>query len=337
MILQIFNKLLVIFLLSRAIKGLDEAGFIDFLIQPVNKIKNVKLATLFWFIIGGLISAFFLDLTTALILLPFQVLYLQKAGIEKNKEIMLIALCFGICAGGDLTMYGGGDNLVAVGMYEGFTHAMWMRYMLPMTLITMIGIAAILMLFIQDEEIREVEIQKRKVNWVAVLCLLVTIVLVFKGFLAGAAIITFLAFILLAKPSLLIEDIPYRLMAIWTIAFLFGKLSGYLVLNSLTIQTNENVAFLILCGITSMATIFCTNTATAACVMGIYFALFPLSPITFCLLLKCINVGYLTIFHNTCLAAGSGYGISQKKLFKIGLPVTIYQLLIISIFLFFWI
>lgn len=231
-------------------------------------------------------------------------------------------------------MYGGGDNLVAVGMYEGFNHAMWNQYMLPMTLITLIGMAIILLFFVKDEKIQKIELRNKTVNWVAVFALLAALVLVFKSFLSAAAVLIVLAYFFMAKPQLLFKNIPYKLMGIWTLAFLFGKLSGLLMIN---IADNfTNISFILLCLITIGFTIFCTNTATAACVMGVYFLLFPLSPITFCLLLKYINVGYLTIYHNTCLAAGSGYGISQKQLFKVGLSITLFQLLVIFSFLVYW-
>ena len=339
MIGQIIEKLLIIFILSTTIKGLNESGFINLLIYPVNKFKNMRNICLFWFIIGALVSSVFTDLTTALILLPIQTIYMRNVGINKNKELLLIATCFGICAGGDLTMYGGGDNLVAIGLYKEFynvtfTHMMWNKYMIPMTLITLIGVFAILQLFIKEETPAQItRYSKIDVQLIPTILLMSVIVLVFKNSLIFAAIILIAAFFIMGKIKELVHNIPYKPMAVWTLAFLFGKIIGTAILNTVDIEAvmslGESNVFAVMCILTSIITIFCTNTATASCVIGLYMSLFSANPLMFCILLKCINVGYVTIYHNTCLAVGNGYGISQKKLFQVGLPVLFMQLAVI--------
>lgn len=339
MIYQIIEKVFIIYILALIIKGLNMTGFIDWIIRPVNRIKNIKHIFLFWFLIGAAVSSVFTDLTTALILLPIQILYMEKANIAKNKELLLITLCFGIMAGGDLTMFGGGDNLVAVGLYKefynsDFTHLMWAKYMLPVTLLSMTVTFAAIYPFIKNESpIHIGEETYYKIKKIPTLILLVCIVCVFLKHYIFAYLLTVLAYIGLKQPKEIFLNIPYKPMAVWTIAFLFGKFIGSMILNHVDISVlngiNSNYLFAVLCGITIFTTIFCTNTATASAVMGIYMSLFPANPLMFVILLKCINVGYLTIYHNTCLAVGNGYGITQKSLLKVGFAVTILQIMVI--------
>lgn len=340
MIYQIIEKVFIIYILALIIKGLNMTGFIDWIIRPVNRIKNIKHIFLFWFLIGAVVSSVFTDLTTALILLPIQILYMEKANIAKNKELLLITLCFGIMAGGDLTMFGGGDNLVAVGLYKefydsDFTNLMWVKYMLPVTLLSMTVTFAAIYPFIKNEHTTYVKEETRsKIKKYPTFILLYSIVCVFLKYYIPAYLLVFVAYLDMKKPKEMFENIPYKPMAIWTFAFLFGKFVGSMILNHVDIsvlnEINSNYIFAVLCGITILTTIFCTNTATASAVMGIYMSLFPASPLMFVILLKCINVGYLTIYHNTCLVVGNGYGITQKSLLKVGFAVTILQIMVIA-------
>lgn len=339
MIYQIIEKVFIIYILALTIKGLNITGFIDFIIRPVNKIKNIRYIFLFWFLIGAVVSSVFTDLTTALILLPIQILYMEKANITKNKELLLITLCFGIMAGGDLTMYGGGDNLVAVGLYKefynsNFTHLMWVKYMVPITLISMGVTFAAIYPFIKNENITYLKEETHiKINRFPTFILFCGIISIFLKYYIPALLLIFVAYLYMKQPKEMFKNIPYKPMAIWTFAFLFGKFVGNMILNFVDIsvlnEINSNYIFAALCGITIFTTIFCTNTATASAVMGIYMSLFPANPLMFVILLKCINVGYLTIYHNTCLAVGNGYGITQKSLLKVGFAVTILQIMVI--------
>jgi len=337
-ITQIMDKLLIIFTLSLIINGLNESGFLHNLIRPLNKLANIRSICIFWFIISGLVSSVFTDLITACLILPIAIIYIKEAGIKINKEILLICICFGICAGGDITMYGGGDNIVAIGLWESmynteFTHMTWFRYMLIPTLITMGLMVLILLFFIKDEEINKLKLPKIKINKLPTLCLLAGIYSIFAGdHPIYALTATVAAFLIMNKLDVLFKNIPYKAMTIWTIAFLFGKVIGTFITSTVSDTfTMTNELFMIICIVTALMTILCTNTSVASCILGVYLSIAPMDPLAFCILIKCINVGYITIYHNTCLAVGSGYGISQKSLIKIGLPVTIMQLLVIII------
>lgn len=331
---QILDKLQIILLLSLILYGLDCSGFINLIIRPISYIKSMKSILIFWFLVGSIVSSVFTDLTAAAILLPLLLSYLSSCHIYKNKELLITSLVFGICAGGDITMYGGGDNLVATGLFKTqfgipFTNLMWTEYLLPPTLIIMVIIMIILCHFIIPEDI-EYKYEKKSSIGILESCLLLAgIVFIF----AEKEWISWILLIIAARKLKAIrgmfKNAPYKAMTIWTICFFVGKIIGDIFkLFPLDIISNYTNVEYVIAGIAAFMTIFCTNTMTASALIGITYSIFGANLPIITLVLKSINVGYLTVYHNTCLSLANGYGLSQKNLFKYGMTVLIPQLLV---------
>lgn len=331
---QVFDKLQIILLLSLILYGLDRSGFINLIIRPISYIKFLKLVLVFWFLIGSIVSSVFTDLTAAAILLPLLLSYLSSCHIYKNKELLITSLVFGICAGGDITMYGGGDNLVAIGLFKTqfgipFTNLMWTKYLLPPTLIIMIIIIIILCRFIVPEDIDYTYERKRTTDIFNSILLLIGIVFIFAENELVSWILLFVVAWNLKAVKDMVKNAPYKAMAIWTICFFAGKIIGDIFkLLPLDMISNYAGAEYVIAGIAAFMTIFCTNTMTASALIGITYSIFGANLPVITLVLKSINVGYLTVYHNTCLSLANGYGLSQKTLFKYGTIVLIPQLLV---------
>lgn len=331
---QIFDKLQLILLLSLTLYGLEKSGFINLITRPISYIKSMKLVLIFWFLVGSIVSSVFTDLTAAAILLPLLLSYLTACKIYQNKELLITALVFGICAGGDITMYGGGDNLVAAGLFKTqfgmpFTNLMWTEYILPPTLIIMAIIAIILCCFIVPEKVDFNYNEVSHVDIFSSVVLLLEIGLVFANYGYVSWLLLLIVGIKLKAVKGMIANAPYKAMTIWTVCFLAGKIIGDIFkLLPLELISNCTGVEYIIAGVAAFMTIFCTNTMTASALIGITYSMFGPNLPVIALVMKSINVGYLTVYHNTCLSLANGYGLTQKKLFKYGMIVLIPQLLV---------
>lgn len=335
MLYQILDKLEIILLLSLILRCLEVSGFITYITKFISNIKSVKSVILFWFLIGALVSSVFTDLTTAAILLPLLISYINTCGITKNKELLIASLVFGICSGGDITMYGGGDNLVAISLFESefgyqFTNLMWFKYFLPPTLIIMVIIVVILFKFSTPEHIEYQDNNIYHIDILTSIILLIGIVSVFFNIMLLTWVCLLFALLKLKIGKEILLKVPYKAMFIWTVCFIIGKFIGgiFEYLPYSEIIENHRYAEFIIAMIASFMTIFCTNTMTASALIGITYSLFGANLPIIMLIIKSINVGYLTVYHNTCLSLANGYGLSQKTLFKLGIWILIPQILV---------
>ena len=83
------------------------------------------------------------------------------------------------------------------------------------------------------------------------------------------------------------------------------------------------IMVLILAFVTNLS----TNTAAAAALIPVTLALFPGNTLVFVMVCKAINLSYITVYGNSCLAVASGYGLKQRDLAKYGLPVVILAII----------
>lgn len=336
---QIFDKVLIILTLSLILQGLKYNGVIEILLQPLNKLKNLKHIAIFWFLLGALISSISTDLNAAVIICPLILFYCENYNIKLNREILILSGILGVAVGGDLSMYGGGDNLLLVSLFEShfnieFTNAIWFNYVGPPTLLLLIITAFIICKFIKVEPIdfnHKFTIQNYTPNKVSIILLLIALIMVFYKQDILSIIALILGLSLINTNDNLLKTIPYKALSIWTIAFLVGKLIGIGLnefLNLTNLSYDINVLLIIFVSLAFFLTSFCTQTFVTSCLIESVFTIFgPNYPILM-LMIKAINSNYITILSDSCFPVGQSYGIKPKTLFKIGSILLIPQIII---------
>lgn len=307
---------------------LNHSGILDVIGAKSSSVSTPKKFIITWYLVAFILSGFFNDMTIAALIIPIAVEYARKVNFDKI-SILLTTIVFGISSGGDLTVFGGNDNLSALGMLKGtqyeFTKAQWTPiFIIPTILIGVVAlIACIRMCKDMEWERTEFIAEDIKVNYLE---LFITIALIILAFHIHANILVILAFLAcLGFKHFDYKRIPYRALCIWIIAFLIGKLIGAYVP---ALQFNHPWALF-------GALIICTNIFTNTALMsGFLPVLIAANVPTFMMYgaIKSINIAYMSIYGNSCFAVASGYGIEQKDLFKRGLPVAIASYIIILVY-----
>ena len=336
---QIFDKVLIILTLSLILQGLKYNGVIEFLLRPLNKLKNLKQIAIFWFLLGALISSVSTDLNAAVIICPLILFYCESYNIKLNKEILILSGVLGVAVGGDLSMYGGGDNLLLASLFEShfnieFTNATWFNYMGPPTILLLIITAFIICKFIKIEPIdfsHKFIVQNYSLNKISVFFLLTALIMVFCKQDILSIITLILGLSLINTNDNLLKAIPYKALSIWTIAFLIGKLIGIGLnefLNLTNLSYNKNILLIIFVGLAFFLTAFCTQTFVTSCLLESVFTIFGPNYSILMLMVKATNSNYITILSDSCFPVGQSYGVNPKTLFKIGSILLIPQIII---------
>lgn len=334
---QIIDKVSIILILSLILQGLKYNGILNYLLKPLNKIKNIKFAIIFWFLFGALLSSFSADLNAAAMLCPLMVFYCEQHNIRNNREILLLSGILGIATGGDLTKYGGGDNILLSGLFEmhfnePLLNSIWFKYITPPTILIMIFTIFIILHFIDNENIQNSNnIINYKFNIFSSFLLFLSLILMFNGKNLLSLILLLIGLIVIKTDENILKNIPLKAINIWTIAFIIGKIIG-VFLNSFidfsNINLSNNFLLIVFVLLGFILTSITTQTFVTSCLMEIIFSIFGQNYAVLMLMIKSINSSYLTILSDGCFPVGQSYGINQKTLFKIGSILLIPQIIV---------
>lgn len=344
MIEQIVSKVILILLFSMIIKGLELSGFLEVLLRPLGRLKKTSTCVIYWFFIGFFVSGFFNDMATAAILFPMLIYFIEHNNIVENRTLLLVATVFGIVTGGDLTLFGGNDNILALGYLEqslGTTLAPidWTKMMIVPTMITAAIVLAVLWFFANKNEIRsgsgEVVVSTalptstKVINVITTIMLLGAIYCGFQKMILVAYILLAISLVMLRVNTDFFKKLPYKALLIWTCCYVIGTFIQKFIL-SFNFSFGGEITFItiaLLIIIPALVTNFSTNTATAAALIPVVLSLFPGNVLVFTILCKVINLSYITVYGNSCLAVASGYGLKQRELAKFGVPVVILAMI----------
>lgn len=339
MIEQILSKVVLILLFSMIIKGLELSGFLEVLLRPLGKLKKTSTCVIYWFFIGFIISGFFNDMTTAAILFPMLIYFIESNNIVENRVPLLVATVFGIVTGGDLTLFGGNDNILALGYLEQSLNTTlapieWTKMMIIPTLITATIVIGVLWFFANKSEekmitgnviVKEIPLTNKVINIISTVLLLASIVCGFQKMVLVSYILLAISLILLKVDLEFFKKLPYKALGIWTCCYVIGTFIQKFIL-SFNFSFGGEITFIaiaLLILIPAFVTNLSTNTATAAAFIPVILSLFPGNTLVFTIICKAINLSYITVYGNSCLAVANGYGLKQKELVKYGAPVVV--------------
>lgn len=328
LISNVVDKLMLITAFSLIAQCFNKAGLFSW-IASKSKIATtpVHLIT-FWFTVAFLLSGVFNDMTIAALLIPLVVACAEQAEFPRP-DVLVMSTAFGISTGGDLTVFGGNDNLLALGMLQGTPYGLdkvaWSAVFAPCTvLIGLFTLCVCLWAVRQLNWERQVQQCSVKLNMPMVFSLAVTIVTAFfieSWLLLTVAIVE----AVLCRPGKeLLRKLPYKAMGVWTAAYIVGQFLAKFVAPELTIPNNTYLLVLLLI----VATNLLTNTALMSAALP--FIIASGLPASVCYAaIKAVNVAYITIYGNSCLAVAGGYGLKQKDLLKYGLPILAFSFIAI--------
>ena len=339
MIEQIVSKVVLILLFSMIIKGLELSGFLEVLLRPLGRLKKTSTCVIYWFFIGFIISGFFNDMTTAAILFPMLIYFIESNNIVENRVPLLVATVFGIVTGGDLTLFGGNDNILALGYLEQNLNTTlapieWTKMMIIPTLITATIVIGVLWFFANKSEekmitgnviVKEISLTNKVINIISTVLLLVSIVYCFQKMILAGYILLAISLVLLKVDLEFFKKLPYKALGIWTCCYVIGTFIQKFIL-SFNFSFGGEITFItiaLLILIPAFVTNLSTNTATAAAFIPVILSLFPGNILVFTIICKAINLSYITVYGNSCLAVANGYGLKQKELVKYGAPVVV--------------
>lgn len=324
LISSIVDKLALICAFSIFAQILEASGLFARLAATSRLFITPQRQAAFWFIVAFCLSGIFNDMTIAALLMPIVLASAQAISFPRP-DLLLLVTAFGISTGGDLTVFGGNDNLIALGLLQNtpyaFSKLAWSRLFGPCTLL--IGFCALLVCIFSVRKISwepsKVQAANKEVKWLLVVSVACMIILAFMSSSYFVLLLAIIGAMVAGIVQQLFTKLPYKAMLIWTIAFIVGKLLAQYVAPQLNIPTNVYLLIAVLI----LATNVITNTALMSAALP--FILASGLPAAYCYAaIKAINAAYLTIYGNSCLAVAAGYSLKQRDLFKYGTPIVLF-------------
>ncbi len=343
MLPKLIINIALMFSLMLVILSANKIGLLQLATHPFDRIRNSKLVLLAWFGFASVMTGITTDMTIATILIPMALIYAEERGIDKMSMILTVA--FGISAGSDFTFLGGGDNIISRSLLESIlkvdvTIGLWFKLFLLPTLMGIIATGFILYKTYDSGIARR--LPKKDININPLFCLqsLLIIIAVTLVFLKGTeyyiiCIAIALIFICLLGKEEFIK-LPFKAIYIWSSAFILGNYINTWAKGNILIDLAREYSFLETLFITSVLaglTNILTNTAITT--IALPFTISTENLWLFTLAVKAIDLSFMTIFANSCLAIASSYGLPQKTLFKIGGKVVVSQVIVLTIYFYF--
>lgn len=330
LISNIVDKLMLIIAFSIIAQCLNKAGLFYWIASKSRVAATPAHLVIFWFTVAFLLSGVFNDMTIAALLVPLVVSHARQVNFPRP-DLLVMSTVFGISTGGDLTAFGGNDNLIALGMLQGTPYELskvaWSTVFIPCTvLIGLFTLCICLWTVKQLNWKQQVQQCSVKLNMPMVFSLAVTIVAAFfieSWLLLTVAIVE----AVLCRPGKeLLRKLPYKAMGVWTVAYIVGQFLAKFVAPELTLPNNTYLLVLLLI----VATNLLTNTALMSAALPFVIASGLPAPVCYAAI-KAVNAAYVTIYGNSCLAVAGGYGLKQHDLFKYGLPILAFSFIAIML------
>lgn len=344
---KIFTNLALMFSLTTLIISANKVGLLEYLYKPLNKITNSRLIMFAWFMIATFLSAFTLDLTLALILLPIAVLYAEFRGLSKSE--ILLATTWGNMVGSEWTCFGGGDTIVGWSLMEKFVNRpldimTWGSLFWTPSLLSLIGTSICLFLFVKKSYVVNKEINLQRLSFKSAAVAILFIAGIAGVFLNvswySTLVVALMAAIIARLGKNEIKKMPFKGVYIWTACILIGTLIGNLIKTNYQFVIPEYMYSLfgvvlvlfVVCALTNIM----TNTGLTTIILPLIMASQFIDTLwLYVLVTKAISMSYLTIFANSSLVVSSSYGMTQKDMLKKGSVVVLVQLAIFVVYFYF--
>lgn len=328
LISNVVDKLMLITAFSLIAQCFNKAGLFSWIASKSKTATTPVHLITFWFTVAFLLSGVFNDMTIAALLIPLVVACAEQAEFPRP-DVLVMSTAFGISTGGDLTVFGGNDNLLALGMLQGTPYGLdkvaWSAVFAPCTvLIGLFTLCVCLWAVRQLNWERQVQSHIVAMNMPMITLITATIVAAFFIESWMLLLVAALEALLCKLGKELLRKLPYKAMAVWTVAYIMGQLIAKFVAPTLIIPNNAYLLILLLI----IATNLLTNTALMSAALP--FIIASGLPTSVCYAaIKAVNVAYITIYGNSCLAVAGGYGLKQKDLLKYGLPILAFSFIAI--------
>lgn len=183
--------------------------------------------------------------------------------------------------------------------------------------------AALLIKF--QSKIRVISTSTKIIHIITTIMLLAAVYCGFQKMILVAYILLAISLIMLRIKVDFFKKLPYKALLIWACCYIIDTFIQKFIL-SFNFNFKEEITFLtiaLLIIIPAFVTNLSTNTATATAFIPIILSLFPGNTLVFTIVCKAINLSYITVYGNSCLAVASGYGLKQRELAKFGVPVVV--------------
>ncbi|ATW27956.1 sodium:proton antiporter [Candidatus Formimonas warabiya] len=341
------NILLMLSLTTLVLSG-EKSGLLSIITRPLNKIIDNKIIMIAWFLISTVLSAFTLDTTLAMILIPIALVYATSRKLNKGE--ILIAVTWGNMVGSEWTYFGGGDTIVSWTLLTQYLNRpldmiIWAKlFWAPTLLACILTLVWLYFKVLSPVIVKPLLQEKLNVNWANVLTWIVVIVgmaTIFytqlQWYTVGLAVLS----ILLSRLSLDdFKKLPFKAIYIWTASVILGVLVNQYVASHFQFVIPTYV-YSLLGIITVFVVISIIHLGITDSGMSLIFLpIVMASQFTdiiwlYVLMTKAISLSYLTIFSNGGLAVSASYGLSQREMLKKGIPIVILQTILFALYFYF--
>lgn len=344
---KIFWNIATMFALTGIVLSSNRVGLISRLMRPLDRIQSFKGILAFWFLLGTILSAFTLDSTLAIILVPLAVLYAEKRQISPVDLVLTVT--WGNMVGSEWTYFGGGDTIISWTILEKTLQRpldmiTWGKlFWLPTFLACIATLLWVLRSAGKDRVIPlvvEGNISKIQVRTIFVSIL--SILGITSIFVSNMQIYTITIGLITCLVARLtkedIKKIPFKGIYIWTICIVLGTvISNFIQANyKFAVPTGVYTigGILLVLLIVGCLTNIMTNSGLTSILLPIVMAsTFVDKMWLYVLVTKAISMSYLTIFANSGLAVATSYkGLSQKCLLNKGLPIVLIQYVLFAVY-----
>lgn len=351
MIEKLATKLILIFAIILVMVAADKFGLVSYLTRPFDRIKKHQAMLTAWFIFSTLLSGFFPNLICINVLAPVAAVYCQRRKI--NASAMMLALGFGVGVGNDITPLGGAGNLMAWGLVQkaagydpGF--GLWFKAMGPTTLLT-IAVTFFWLWFLvfrKLDPVLENNLPQEKASIEAGFIIKTALVVgaVYSGLATNIpfyipAIIAALLFVWCGLKVDDLKRLPLNVIYLYALAGVIGDVAGkavikYPVLKEMLLRDFSLAdTFLISAGL-ALLTNFISDGAITFALTPIILAANNGNLWLFTVVMKAIDTNFMTVVSDNSISISCGYGLTQKELFRVGMPIVITLIIARSLLLY---
>ncbi|GFE68938.1 anion transporter [Chroococcus sp. FPU101] len=331
----------IVFLLSMMVinANLAYSGFFQLILSSLLKITRSPFGLLCLLTFGsGILSAFFLNDTIALILTPL-VIHLTQA-LKLNPIPYLLALAAATNSGSVATLSGNPQNIL-IGSFSNISYLDFSRALLPVALISLIIQIGLLWLLYPEVRSRQEIPIIPKFSYRLIKPLFRKSLIITSGLLIafavgvplGIASLTAAALLLITrriKPEKVFQQIDWNVLVMFSGLFIVTHATQKLSLfNALTLFANNSLQFL---GVTVLLSNLISNVPAVL----VLKPLIAENNTNYWLLLAAGSTlaGNLTLFGSVAnlivaeAAIIKGYHLNFREHFKFGLPLTIITLIL---------
>jgi di/tricarboxylate transporter len=312
----------------------DKSGTIDLAMRPVNRITSNRKAVMYMFLLAFIITGIVPDTAAAALLIPLCIIYGNKRGIEKSD--ILLSIGIGCVAGNDLTYFGGGDNIVAWSLLQKQLGSKldlltWGKIFWAPTFIGLIITLIILFITLKDKKLNSYLVS-HKCNILNTILITISIVLILiKDTQYYGMLLSLITFIICKVDKKDFGRVPLKALYLWAGAYITGSIIGEIIRVYIHVPLPSNLytlgGILIVLIIISIITSFMTNSGLTAMILPLTLSLSFIDNIwLFALVVKAIGLSYCTVFADGCLNVSYSYGLSQRRLFRIGAIIVAMQI-----------